>query len=77
MTSESRTPTWLWGLSVLFVVYSTTIPFHFVFDIPLALQKLSSVRLNPLISSATSRRVSTPDAVQNVLLFIPFGVFGA
>jgi VanZ family protein len=60
----------------LFIVYGTLLPFRFVTD-PLFVQnKLSRVTLNPLISPDTGRRVSVPDVAQNVLLFLPFGVFG-
>ena len=38
--------------------------------------KLSRLRLNPLISPDTGRRASIPDVVQNIALFIPFGALG-
>ena len=67
---------WLWFFSAIFVVYGTTIPFQFVGDAGRAAAKLSGVTLNPLVSTETGRRVSVPDVVQNILLFVPFGLFG-
>jgi VanZ family protein len=64
----------LWLLTVAFIVYGTTIPFQFVDNLDLVSERLSRVSLNPLISPETGRRVSIPDVVQNVLLFVPFGV---
>ena len=66
----------LWLLSALFIVYGTTIPFDFVADRQLAIEKLSLVTLNPLVSPDTGRRISVPDVVQNLLLFVPFGILG-
>ncbi len=71
-----RLSTHLWFLSVLFVIYGTTIPFRFVGDIDHAVAKWSSITFHPLISPDTGQRVSIPDVVQNLLLFLPFGVFG-
>src|SRR5206468_7017350 len=73
---EMRLFAWLWVVSALFVVYGTTIPFHFTSSRGHARAKLSRVRLNPLVSPETGRRVSISDFVQNVLLFLPFGAFG-
>ena len=39
-------------------------------------QKLHALPINPLVSPVTGRRVSIPDAVQNILLFVPFGLLG-
>lgn len=64
----------LWLLTSAFIVYGTTIPFRFEGNLGLVFEKLSRVSLNPLISPDTGRRVSSPDVVQNVLLFVPFGV---
>ena len=66
----------LWILSAAFIVYGTTIPFQFVGEPGHAAADLSRVSLNPLVSPETGRRVSVADAVQNILLFVPFGVFG-
>jgi VanZ family protein len=73
----SRLPAILWIAFTLFIAYGTTIPFHFTSDLAFASEKLSRVSLNPLLSPDTGRRVSIPDVVQNVLLFVPFGIFGA
>jgi VanZ family protein len=66
----------LWLLFALFVVYAATIPFRYVGDLALVHAKLSALPLNPLVSPDTGRRVSIPDVVQNVLLFVPFGILG-
>jgi len=73
---STRLPSILWLLWTLFIVYGTTIPFQFTTDSAFILDKLSHVTINPLISPDTGRRVSIPDTVQNVLLFLPFGVVG-
>ena len=66
----------LWIFCTLFIVYGTTIPFQFTSDRAFVLDKLSHVTINPFISPDTGHRVSLPDTVQNMLLFLPFGVFG-
>jgi VanZ family protein len=66
----------LWLLFTLFIVYGGTIPFHFAGDTRAILDKLRSLPLNPLVSPDTGGRLSIPDVVQNVLLFVPFGVLG-
>jgi len=77
--SNVRRPlnTALWILFALFVVYGTTIPFNFSSEPGWAAHKLAQIPLNPLVAADTGRRISTPDFVQNVLLFLPFGVLGA
>jgi VanZ family protein len=65
----------LWLVCALFIVYGTTIPFRFNPDRAAVTQKASSVRWNPLLRQ-DGRRVSIPDSVQNVMLFVPFGVLG-
>jgi VanZ family protein len=67
----------LWILFALFLVYGTTIPFNFSSQPGWAVQKLAHVPLSPFIAADTGRRISIPDVVQNVLLFLPFGVLGA
>lgn len=66
----------LWALFALFIVYGTTIPFNFSHHRSFVSVKLARVSWNPLIRP-DGRRVSIPDAVQNVMLFVPFGVLGA
>jgi VanZ family protein len=66
----------LWLLFALFVVYGGTIPFRFTADLGFVVDKLSRVSLNILISPETGRRVSIADVVQNILLFVPFGILG-
>ena len=65
-----------WAIYALFVVYGCTIPFHFAADHSAALDKLHSLPLSPWISPDTGRRLSIPDVVQNILLFMPFGALG-
>lgn len=65
----------LWLLFSLFVVYGATIPFEFAGTAGF-LERLARVPLNPLVAPDTGRRLSIPDVVQNVLLFVPFGALG-
>ena len=64
----------LWLLFSAFIVYGTTIPFHFVGDPGLVRSNLSRVSLNPLTSPDTGALVSVADFAQNLLLFAPFGM---
>ena len=73
---RSRLPFVLCVASAVFILYGTTIPFNFVFDRQQVLAHLSRVTLNPLISPDTGSRLSIPDVVGNVLLFVPLGFFG-
>jgi glycopeptide antibiotics resistance protein len=66
----------LWAFFALFIVYGTTAPFRFTTAPEVVAGHLSHVVLDPLISPDTGRRESIPDLVQNVLLFVPFGVLG-
>jgi len=66
----------LWLLFALFIVYGTTIPFDFSGSRASIDEKLSSLSWNPLVQ-ADGTRVSIPDSVQNVMLFVPFGMLGA
>lgn len=72
----SRLPAILWLTFTLFIVYGGSIPFDFIADRARVADKLSRLRLNPLISPDTGRRTSIPDVVQNIALFIPFGALG-
>ncbi len=72
----SRLPAILWLTLTLFIIYGGSIHFHFAYDQALVADKLSRLRLNPLISPDTGRRVSIPDLAQNIALFIPFGALG-
>lgn len=63
----------VWAVTTLFIVVSTTAPFHFDTSLQSVSAHLSRIRLNPLISPDTGRRISIPDFVQNLLLFVPFG----
>jgi glycopeptide antibiotics resistance protein len=65
----------LWALFALFILYGTTIPFDFDRDPDHVRQRLAALPWNPLIRT-DGRRLSIPDAVQNVMLFMPFGVLG-
>ena len=66
----------LWLLSALFIVYGTSRPFRFVPDVGFALENLGRVPLDVFAPIDVHDRVSLPDMLQNVLLFLPFGVFG-
>lgn len=74
--ARPTTARYLWLLSAIFIIYGTSIPFHFVWDMDAAAAKLPRIGLSLFVSPETGRRVSIPDVVQNVLLFIPFGAFG-
>lgn len=65
----------LWALFALFIVYGTTIPFEFSQDPDFIRQKVADLSWNPL-TRPDGRRVSIPDSVQNVMLFVPFGMLG-
>lgn len=66
----------LWWLFSLFVIYGATIPFRFTLDHDVLTQHLSQISVNPLLAGGTHERLSGSDAVQNILLFVPFGVLG-
>src|SRR4029453_15057563 len=63
----------VWAVTTLFILVSTAAPFHFDTSLQSVSAHLSRIRLNPLISPDTGRRISIPDFVQNLLLFVPFG----
>jgi VanZ family protein len=63
-------------LYAVFIVYGGTIPFHFSGDSSAILERAHHVPLNPFVSADTGGRLSVPDTVQNVLLFLPFGALG-
>jgi VanZ family protein len=67
---------WLWLAAAVFVGYATSIPFRMTTDRRVVSAHWSRVTVNPLVAPDTGRRVSVPDVVQNVLLFVPFGVLG-
>lgn len=66
----------LWLLYAAFIIYGGTIPFHFVGSHEAVRAKLHALPLNPFVSPDTGRRLSVPDSVQNILLFMPFGALG-
>ena len=74
--SGSLSPGYLWLVFAIFVIYGTTIPFHFAESAAEVRANLARVSPNPFLSPETGRRVSIPDSVQNVLLFLPFGLLG-
>ena len=74
--ARSRLPRVLWALSAAFILYGTTMPFRFVTDSQTVLAHVERMTLNPFISPDTGGRLSMPDVVSNILLFVPFGVFG-
>ena len=67
---------WLWLWFAVFIVYGTTIPFQFDTDRTAVRGRVEALSWNPL-TRPDGRRVSIPDTVQNVMLFLPFGVLGA
>ena len=65
----------LWGIYALFIVYGTIIPFNLVPSNEIVLSNYDKISWIPFIDPDGSR-ASIPDVVQNILLFLPFGVFG-
>ena len=74
---RSRVSLWLCALSAVFILYGTTIPFRFFPDRRIVIARWHRLTFNPLYPSLGGRRASIPDALQNILLFLPFGIFGA
>ena len=74
MKPASRRTVWL--LYAAFILYGGTIPFHFAGDAELVTARWHRLLAHPLVSPETGRRLSIPDIVQNVLLFVPFGALG-
>ena len=70
-TGSKSTARLLWALFSLFVVYGTTIPFSFHAGLG---PGIARINLHPLGMRAGD--ISTPDLLQNILLFIPFGFLG-
>jgi glycopeptide antibiotics resistance protein len=74
---ETFVPQTLWILYALFIVYATTLPFQFELDVPAAIEELSRIPLSPLAAIEQGPpRPSITDMVQNVVLFVPFGILG-
>jgi glycopeptide antibiotics resistance protein len=71
-----RLPAMLWLIWALFIVYGCTIPFHFVSDWRVVTAHWGKVTFD-LFASPVAGRLSLPDFVGNILLFMPFGVFGS
>jgi glycopeptide antibiotics resistance protein len=66
----------LWLLYAAFILYGGTIPFHFAGGAGNVTARWHHLLTHPLLSAETGRRLSIPDVVQNVLLFLPFGALG-
>jgi len=73
---RSRVPLVLWVATAAFIVYGTTIPFHFVPDAGVAAQHLDTFRTSAVRMFGEGHHVSGPDFISNVWLFAPFGCFG-
>jgi glycopeptide antibiotics resistance protein len=74
---RGRIALWLAILSAAFIVYGTTIPFRFLANRRLVVARWHRMTWNPLFPMADGRRIRIPDAAQNILLFVPFGIFAA
>jgi len=61
------------AVATLVILLLTAAPFHFDTSLQSVSAHVARIRLNPLISPDTGRRISIPDFVQNLLLFVPFG----
>ena len=76
MRLRGRPAIYLWLAAGLFIVYGTSLPFRFVADPAFAREKLAHVPLAVFAVTDARRGLSLPDMVQNILLFVPFGIFG-
>lgn len=74
-TARSGLLGWLWLLSALFIVYGTTLPFTFDPEGHAAARLTHVGQTTPWALHAVDR-LSVPDVVQNILLFVPFGGLG-
>lgn len=74
-TARSGLLGWLWLLSALFIVYGTTLPFAFDSEGHAAARLAHIGQTTPWALHAVDR-LSVPDVVQNILLFVPFGALG-
>lgn len=66
----------LWLASALFIVYGTTLPFAFDATGHLVTTQLGRLQFTTPWALHAADQLSIPDVVQNVLLFVPFGVLG-
>lgn len=64
-----------WLLFIVFIIYSTLIPFNLTANMGSLNSNISKINKIPFFDSDGSR-ASIPDIVQNIFLFIPFGFFG-
>jgi glycopeptide antibiotics resistance protein len=64
----------LWALFSLFVIYGTTFPFDFSWDLESFLRAARRINWRPL--GGTADNVVISDIVQNIMLFLPFGFLG-
>lgn len=74
---RSRLSLWLAILSAAFIVYGTTIPFRFFPNRRLILARWHRLTFNPLFPNVSGKPIAIADAAQNILLFVPFGIFAA
>jgi VanZ family protein len=77
VAGRPRAYAWLCLLWVVFILYGTTIPFHFSANRTSAAARWRALTLNPLHSTRFGTYVRVGDVAQNILLFLPFGVLGA
>ncbi|MFN7917475.1 MAG: VanZ family protein [Vicinamibacterales bacterium] len=66
----------LWLASALFIVYGTTLPFAFDGSGHVVADRLARLPFTTPWALRAADRLSLPDVVQNILLFVPFGVLG-
>lgn len=62
-----------WIILVIYIIYGTTIPFDFSLRLEDIIQRISRANYIPFYNEYTHRRVSIPDVISNLLLFIPYG----
>jgi VanZ family protein len=63
----------LWLLFTLAIVSGAAFPFHFTRDRDIVSLHLAHISANPLRSGYTNGPVPAADAIENVVLFVPFG----
>ena len=68
-----RTARVLWGVTTMFTLYATMIPFTFVGSSDVVREHLAEAVARSAMSEFG--RLSRADFLQNILLFVPFGLF--
>jgi len=62
-----------WFIIVIYIIYGTLIPFDFSFNLKDIDRGINRIDLIPFYPQYRAGRLSLPDVVSNLLLFIPYG----